>query len=171
VDQPHLIIEPLGDTHDRAAFSSGVEPLDRYLHQQAKQDMRRYVAAVFVACEAGSATVIGYYTLSARSVSSTDLPQDMAKRLPRYPTLPAVLLGRLAVDQHYRGRGIGELLLMSALRRSARLRNDIGVVTMIVDAKDDRARSFYERYGFIHFQEQEFRLFLPMKTIEQLFSQ
>lgn len=169
--QPHLRIEPLGKEHDRAAFSSGVEPLDRYLRQQARQDMRRHVATVFAACEAESTTIAGYYTLSAASIELTDLPHGIAKRLPRYPTLPAVLLGRLAVDQRYRGRGIGELLLMSALRRSVRLRSAIGVVAVIVDAKDDRARSFPERYGFIRFREQEFRLFLPMNTIEQLFAE
>ncbi len=143
--------------------------LDRYLQQQARQDMRRHVAGVFVAYEAESTTVAGYYTLSATSIELADLLQDMAKRLPRRPTLPAVLLGRLAVDQRYRGQRVGELLLMSALRRSARLRTDIGMIAVIVDAKDDRARSFYERYGFMRLEEQEFRLFLPMKTIDQLF--
>jgi predicted GNAT family N-acyltransferase len=131
--------------------------------------MRRHVAGVFVAYEAESTTVAGYYTLSATSVELAVLLQDMAKRLPRRPTLPAVLLGRLAVDQRYRGQRVGELLLMSALRRSARLRTDIGMIAVIVDAKDDRARSFYERYGFMRLEEQEFRLFLPMKTIDQLF--
>jgi predicted GNAT family N-acyltransferase len=131
--------------------------------------MRRHVAGVFVAYEAESTTVAGYYTLSATSIELADLLQDMAKRLPRRPTLPAVLLGRLAVDQRYRGQRVGELLLMSALRRSARLRTDIGMIAVIVDAKDDRARSFYERYGFMRLEEQEFRLFLPMKTIDQLF--
>jgi ribosomal protein S18 acetylase RimI-like enzyme len=164
-----LVIEPFGAAHDRAAFSCGVEPLDRYLHQQAGQDVRRNVAAVFVTHEPDLSSIAGYYTLSATSIELTDLPMQVVKRLPRYPVLPAILLGRLAVDRRYRKRGVGELLLLSALRRSFNVHIEIGTIAVVVDAKDNQAQAFYERYGFVRFREQERRLFLPMKTIEQLF--
>jgi GNAT superfamily N-acetyltransferase len=165
--EPEYVVEPLGDTHDRAAFSCGVEPLDRYLWQQAGQDMRRYLAAVYVLHAPGSPTILGYYTLSALSIEPTQLPAALTKRLPRYPVLPAVLVGRLAVDRRWRGRGLGEQLLLSALRRS--LRNEIAAWAVVVDAKDDAARRFYEHFGFQRLMDNDFRLFLPMKDVASLF--
>ena len=166
--EPKYEIEPLGDAHDRAAFASGIAPLDRYLREQAGQEMRRNVAAVFVLRMGGSSTIAGYYTLSATSTEPTGLPRDLQKRLPRYPTLPALLIGRLAVDQRYQGQGIGRALLTSALSRSLRLRTEVGAIGVIVDAKDDRARQFYERYGFQGFLDDPYRLFLPMQTVADL---
>lgn len=165
------MIEPLGSTHDRAAFSCGVEPLDRYLKQQASQDMNRRVANVRILRAVNSFTVAGYYTLSATSIEPTGLPATFTKRLPRYPTLPALLIGRLAVDQGYRGQRLGELLLTSAFRHSLSLSNDLGAVALVVNAKDDQARQFYERYDFQRCQDDPLCLFLPMKTIETLFTE
>ena len=159
--------EPLGSHHDRAAFSCGVEALDRYLHQQAGQDMRRHIAAVFVLNDAEASAIVGYYTLSATAVLATGLPPDVTKRLPRYPELPAVLLGRLAIDIRYRGHRFGELLLIDALHR-CRAVEQIAAMAVVVDAKDDAARTFYERYGFRRFVDDEYRLFLPMATIVQM---
>jgi GNAT superfamily N-acetyltransferase len=96
------------------------------------------------------------------------LPPTLAKRLPRYPTLPAFLVGRLAVDRRYQGQGIGRRLLMSALGRSLELRTQIGAIGVIVDAKDDAARAFYEHYDFQRFEDNPYRLILSMKTMEQL---
>ena len=161
------VIEPLGDTHDRAAFSCGVDPLDRYIKQQARQDVRRHLAGVMVLrLIQEPATIAGYYTLSATSVTLEELPPTDRKHLPRYP-LPAILIGRLAIDRRYQKQGLGEYLLTDALQRS--LRAEIGAVAVVVDAKDDRARSFYERYGFQRFPEREYRLFLMMKTFEELY--
>src|SRR5919205_3115958 len=134
--EPVYEIEPLGREHDRAAFSCGVEALDRYLKHQASQDMRRNVAMVFVLrSDATPAAIAGYYTLSASVLLPDSLPAEVAKRYPRYDELPAVLLGRLAVDLRYRGQGLGELLLLSALRRSLGLRTEMGIVAVRVDAK------------------------------------
>jgi GNAT superfamily N-acetyltransferase len=163
------VIEPLGDIHDRTTFSCGVEPLDRYLRQQAKQDLRRYVAAVFVACPRSTSVIAGYYTLSATSIVTTDLPPEVIKRLPRYPVPPALLLGRLAVELRRRGRGLGALLVASALRRSLRLHTEIGAMAVIVDAKDDAARQFYEHHDFQPFLEHPQRLYYLMRTIAALF--
>lgn len=168
--QSPYVIEPLSKLHNRAAFASGVEPLDRYLRQQARQEMDRFVAAVFVACPSNTATVVGYYTLSATAVVPTALPPEVVKRFPRYPALPAVLLGRLAVDQRYHGQGLGTLLVMSALRRSLNLRGELGAIAVIVDAKDDAAQRFYEHHDFQRFPNQPLRLYATMQTIEDLFS-
>jgi GNAT superfamily N-acetyltransferase len=162
-------IEPLDTIHGRANFASGSADLDRYFRQQAGQDQRRHVAAVFVAVDMQLAEVVaGFYTLSATSVEVTALPPKVAARLPRYPLLPAILLGRLARDERWRGQGLGELLLTDALRRSLRLSTQLGLAFVVVDAKDDAVGSFYERYGFSSFPDQSRRLFIPLDRIATL---
>jgi hypothetical protein len=100
-------IEPLSSGHDRKDFTCGAEALDRYIRTQATQDLRRRVATCFVAVEEGSNAVVGFYTLAATSLVLTDLPEDQAKKLPRYPAIPAILLGRLAVSTAVKGQGLG----------------------------------------------------------------
>jgi predicted GNAT family N-acyltransferase len=163
-------IVPLGKAHDRDSFACGSEPLDRYLQRQAGQDAQKRVAAPFVLLEPPSNRVLGYYTLSASVISADALPAEMAKKLPRYPQLPVTLLGRLAVDQGQRGKGLGEFLLMDALHRSLEAAAGIAAMAVIVDAKDEEAVAFYRRYGFIALQQQPARLFLPMSTLAGLFS-
>jgi GNAT superfamily N-acetyltransferase len=165
------LIEPLGQQHDRAAFVCGSEPLDRYLRHQASQDVRRHLAAVFVLQRVNSPIVLGYYTLSMNAIEPTSLPADLIKRLPRYPILPAALIGRLAVHQHYQGQRHGERLLLDALYRCLRISAEMATMAVLVDAKDAQAHRFYERYGFQRFTDRENRLFLPMKTIERLFGE
>ena len=169
-DQSTWLIEPLGKHHDRAAFSGGKEPLDRYLKNQARQDARRRIAAPFILIDApGSKTVMGYYTLSAFGVDLGDLPDKVTKKLPHYPVVPATLLGRLAVDQRYRGQGFGEVLLMDALYRSLDQSAKIAAAMVVVDAMDKDAWRFSRHFDFIAFPERRDRLFLPMKTAEVLF--
>lgn len=163
-------IEPLGQDHDRAAFSCGKEPLDRYIKEQANQDARRHYAAPFVLVERGRKMVLGYYTLSSFGVNLKDLPGDTIRKLPRYPLVPATLLGRLAVDQNHHGKGLGELLLMDALRRSLDQADVIGSAVVVVDAMDQEAWRFYRNFEFIPFQNHKGRLFLPMMTILKLFA-
>ena len=163
------VIEPLGQQHHRAAFASGSEDLDRYFRQQAGQDHRRRIAAVFVAVDRQSGNeVAGFYTLSAAAVQATALPADVARKLPRYPTLPAILLGRLARDQRWRGQGVGELLLADALQRSLQISDQLGALFVVVDAKDTDAQAFYERFGFRSFPDQPRRLFLPLASLRPI---
>lgn len=162
-------VEALDKQHSRSGFSCGVEPLDRYLREQAGQDARKRVAAPFVLCEGKSNAVLGYYTLSALSVDVGAWPEDVARKLPKYPYVPATLLGRLAVDRRLRGKGAGEHLLMDALRRALAASREVASVAVVVDAKDDTVVSFYRRYGFSTFPDQPNRLFLPMAVVEQLF--
>lgn len=164
---PYLI-EPLADRHDRASFACGVAALDRYLQQQAGQDARRNLAAVFVLAEMATGRVAGYYTLSAFTIEPTSLPATLTKRLPRYAALPAVLLGRLAVDARDRGQGLGERLLVDALARGYRQREQVAAMAVVVDALDDAAREFYEHYGFVRYEDRPHRLYLPMTTIGKL---
>jgi GNAT superfamily N-acetyltransferase len=166
-DEIAVSIEPLKSYHNRAAFSCGIEALDRYLQRQAGQDLRKHVAAAFVLVETDSPTILGFYTLSATSIRLGDLPESTAKKLPRYPLIPAILLGRLAVDRKQRGKGYGELLLVDALERCIETKK-IGWAAMVVDAKDENARKFYERYHFTRFSPTSGRMFLFRKTIETL---
>ena len=162
-------IVPPDDSHDRRSFASGVEPLDRYLHVQAGQDQRRHVAVCFVLPDAARSRIAGYYTLSAFSVIGEALPDTLQKKLPRYGQIPCTLLGRLAVDVEYRGLGLGRHLLVDALRRALAHSAAVASWAVIVDANDDVARAFYERYGFSALPNAPRRLFLPMATIAGLF--
>lgn len=151
--QPYRI-EPLSG-QDRSAFASGSEALDRYLQQQAKQDMRRRVASCFVAVDA-TGEIVGFYTIAASSLVLDLLPADQAKRLPRYPTVPAVLLGRLAVAQAHQGKRLGGALVADALLRATRA--EVMAYAMVVDAKDDAAVRFYQHLGFERLGDDQRRL-------------
>ena len=164
-----FLVEPLGPHHDRQRFDCGVAALDRYLQAQARQEMDRNVAIVYVLVPADTrSSIAGYYSLSSTAVRLADLPETTRTRLPRYPLVPATLLGRLAVDQTYRGQGLGERLLIDALRRSLATSRAVASVAVVVDAKDAAGSTFYARYGFQAFPDQPLRLFLPMKTIAAL---
>jgi GNAT superfamily N-acetyltransferase len=162
-------IESLDKSHERAGFSCGAEPLDRYLHHQARQDAEKRVAAPFVLVDPPSARVLGYYTLSSSVVDAQELPTELAKKLPRYPQLPVTLLGRLAVDLEHKGKGLGQFLLMDALCRSLGASAQIAAMALVVDAKDSAAEAFYNHFGFLPLQRHPTRLFLPMKTVAGLF--
>lgn len=153
--------------HDRSAFACGAPALDRYIREHASQDVKRDVARVFVAVAGEGAIVRGYYTLSAASFQRDSLPAEQAKRLPRYP-VPAALLGRLAVDESTKGKGLGAFLLMDALNRLLLATQTLAVHALVVDAKDEAAAAFYRKYGFIPFPDSGRRLFLPMATVRRL---
>jgi predicted GNAT family N-acyltransferase len=161
-------VEPLRATHDRAAFFCGVLELDNYLHHQASQDARRKVAAPFVMLDR-DAVIVGYYTLSAYSVYARDLPDPVAKKLPRYPLLPATLLGRLALSQAHRGQKLGRLLLMDALYRCSKNTTEVASIGVVVEAIDESARAFYQHHEFNPLAEHPNKLFIPMVTIEKAF--
>ena len=162
-------VEALGKQHDRSGFSCGSELLDQYLRAQAGQDARNHVAAPFVLCEAEGNAVLGYYTLSGISVDIGAWPENVAKKLPKYPVVPATLLGRLGIDRRIQGRGAGEYLLMDALHRSLQASRQVASVAVIVDAKDERAFAFYRHYEFTPFLDEPMRLFLSLGVIEKLF--
>lgn len=163
------LIEPLGK-HDRAAFSCEEPNLTRYLQEQASQDAKRHVAAPFVAVtEQNRRTVLGYYTLSATNVELRDISQAQAKKLPRYPLVPATLLGRLARDVSMTGKGLGEFLLLDAIHRAVVQSDQIASAAIIVDAISDNAARFYRHFNFIPLADHKDRLFLPMGAAAKLF--
>jgi ribosomal protein S18 acetylase RimI-like enzyme len=152
----------LDPAHDRSGFTSDSDTLNRYLREYAMQDIRRRVAACFVAIS-DDGRIAGYYTLSSASLLLADLPATTAKKLPRYPTLPAVRLGRLAVDRAFGGQGLGGSLLADALERAAR--SEIAAFALIAEAKDDKAASFYAHHGFTALPDTPYTLFLPLATL------
>jgi ribosomal protein S18 acetylase RimI-like enzyme len=155
--------EALADSHDRAAFACGEEPLDRYFQSQVTQDIRRKVTNCFVAVEAASGRIAAYYTLAASSIPALDLPSEIIRKLPRYPSIPAVRVGRLAVDLRFQSRSLGAALIADAARRT--LSAAPAVIALLVDAKNDKAVAFYRHLGFLPFTSQPRTLLLPLATL------
>ena len=164
------LIQTLSQAHDRNGFSCGNAALDRYLQTQARQDMQRNLAQVFVLVAEDQKTIQGYYTLSAGSVTLSELPNELRSKLPRYPKLPVTLLGRLAVDARFQGQKIGAFLLVDALHRSARQTAEIASLAVVVDAIDEAAVAFYTKFHFLPLPETPRTLFIEMTTIKKLFS-
>jgi ribosomal protein S18 acetylase RimI-like enzyme len=161
-----FVIEALSSKHDRGAFACGVEPLDRYLQTQAGQDIRRRISNCFVAVIEETNLIAGYYTLAAASIPIDDLPTELARRLPRYPVVPAALIGRLAVDRNYTRRSLGLALVYDAISRT--MRADPAILALVVDAKDETAAIFYKRLGFRPFVSRPLSAFLPLATAARL---
>ena len=160
-----LTIEPLDTIHDRTAFCCDVESLDRYLKKQARQDIKRRISRVFVATISQEPKkILGYYTLSTLSIALDQLPEDLARRLPRHP-IPAALIGRLAVSKTEQGNGIGKMLLADAIKRTISIADQIAIYAMVVDAIDDKAIGFYEYFGFSQLSDNSTRMLLPLKSI------
>lgn len=161
-DKP--VIEKLAKHHERESFSCGVKELDTYIRKHASQDSRRKVARVFVATMKGRRAIAGYYTLSAASIELSRLPERMRRKLPKYP-VPVARIGRLAVDESYQGIGLGSYILMDALNRIMAASEVVAIFAVIVEATNDSARAFYEKYGFISLPENARRMVLPLETI------
>lgn len=157
--------EMLEKHYQRAFFACGESALDIYLKEQAGQDVRRYCASVVVAVEQGGNEVLGYYCLSAASVPLSSLPGEVQKRLPRYDTVPAVLLGRLAVASKMQNKGLGGDLLGNAVERACQYGTTWAV--FLVSAKHDRAAQFYKQYGFIEFEDDPLLLWIARKQIQK----
>ena len=150
--------------HRRGDFTCESPELTEFLRKRARKEMEARASACFVLVETRDAgRILGYYTLSQTAVSLQKLPEAVAKKLPRYPEMGATLIGRLARDIEWRGKQIGSLLLIDALRRSVRLTDEAGSVVVVTDPKDDRARKFYQGFGFQALDGR--RLFIPMKDL------
>jgi ribosomal protein S18 acetylase RimI-like enzyme len=163
------VIRPLDAAVETGAFLCGQPQLDTYLRRYASQDVRRGVARVFIATpREESRRLAGFFSLSAGSVNGEDLPPDMARKLPRYP-VPIALLGRLAVDQAFQGRGLGSILLSDACQKVMRASRVLAVAALLVDAKDDPAAAFYRRFGFSPLPGRPDRLLIPVSVLRKLF--
>jgi predicted GNAT family N-acyltransferase len=162
------VIAHLGTQHEKNEFKCGIEALDVYIKTQASQDIKKSVAVTYALTNEYSKHVLGYYTLSSMGIFPGELPDELTRKLPRYPVLPGLLLGRLAVDKNFHGNKISAYLLLDALKRSLVVSEQIGIVAMIVDAKNETAVMFYKKYGFIELPDNIHRLFLPLSTIKKL---
>lgn len=159
---PPFRLALLDASHERRGFDSGSQALDRYFREQVSQDVRRRVATCFVALT-DDQRVAAYYTLASASVPLTALPVDVVKKLPRYRAVPVVRMGRLAVDQVFKGQGLGGAMLADALMRV--MRSEIAAYALLVDAKDESAARFYRHHGFIALPESPLTLFLPLASV------
>jgi predicted GNAT family N-acyltransferase len=169
-DKSKYDIEPLGD-HDRAAFSCGDASLDRYIREQASQDVKRGLASVFViTAKDDPKQILAYYTLSSRELKLDQLPEEIAKKAGKYGHVGVTLLGRMAVAEKSKGTGLGALTLMNALHKSLLAATDVASLAVFVEAIDTDAANFYRKYGFIELPEDKLKLLLPMRTIAKSFS-
>ena len=171
-DSPDWKIEKLAKQHIREKFACGVDQLDEYLKQYARQNEKSGASQAFVAVAsddvvAFDSIVLGYYTLSAGAVEFDDIPEELKKRLPRYP-IPVAHIGRLAVDRSAQGRGLGEFLLLDALARVIRVSDQIGIVAVEVFATNVAAKRFYEKYGFVSLLDNEQHMYISLKAIRKL---
>ncbi len=160
-------IQPLDPSHDRSSFDCGNAVLNEWIKKRAGQWQKKEIARCYVAVRRGESQVIGYYAISSHHVGYEALPADQAKGLPRID-VPMVLLGRLAVDKGVQGQGLGEQLLIDALRRAQHLADRLGIRAVEVDAIDEAARQFYLRFGFTSLEGDPNHLFLPMHVIRRL---
>jgi ribosomal protein S18 acetylase RimI-like enzyme len=158
-------IAPLDPDIERQGFCSGIDPLDRYFHERVSQDVRRRITSCFVALDPDG-RIAGFYTLAAASVLLTELPEPVARKLPRYPTVPAIRMDRLAVDRADRNQGLGAALLADALARS--IDSGVAAFALVVDAKDETATAFYRHHGFMPLADSPSTLFLPLATVRAI---
>ncbi len=161
-------IEPLAKTHSRVDFTCGNERIDSYFRESVSQDVKRKYATCFVAREIATDRVAGFYTLSSSNVPITEVPEILAKKLPRYPTVPAVLIGWLGRHSDYAGVGLGEALLFDAIKTVATA--PIGAHAIFADAIDDAAAAFYAAFGFTSLIQRPRTLYLPVATALSLIS-
>jgi GNAT superfamily N-acetyltransferase len=162
-------IDPLQRDHDRGWFDCGEPALDEYLARFARQNQESGVTRTFVAVhEAEPARILGYYSLTVGAIDKANLPPPAARRFPSFP-LPIARLARLAVDRSQQGKGLGEHLLLDALHRCLRVAEDVGITAVLIDAKHDRAKAFYQRYEFDALPDHPLTLWLPLAALRKLF--
>jgi GNAT superfamily N-acetyltransferase len=160
---------PLESIHDKSSFSCGKEMLDNYFWKQAKQDVKRKLAACFVSIDQDSNKIKGYYTLSSNSILNELIPDYFKKNLPNsYSDIPTILLGRLAIDKEFQGKGFGVMLLIDALKRCFEISYSVGAFAVIVEPLDLSAEEFYLKYGYIKLPDTG-KMFLAIKTVRELF--
>lgn len=161
---------PIQKKHNCAEFDCGNNELNQYLRKYAKQNDKKGIGKTYIAVKPSTAKSIGgYYTISTSLIEFESLPEDIARKLPSYP-IPAILIGRLAVDLNFQGVGLGEELLVNALNRIVQISEEVGVYAVRVDALNERAKQFYLKYEFLPFEDRPLSLFLPLKTIRQQFN-
>ena len=163
-DKRSWTIEKFHAGLNRADFDCGSAPLNDYFKRYANQNQKLGIGSVYAAVDdEDGKTVYGYYVISSGAVNFEELPEELSKKLPRYP-VPIIRIGRLAVALSAQGKGLGAELLMDAVRRACSASQDVAAFAIVVDAKDEKAAQFYEHFGFLRFQVAKQSLFLPIST-------
>ena len=163
------MIQLLDKKHNRNDFDCGKELLNNYLKYQAGQDVKRKLSACLVLPEMETNLIQGYYTLSNNSIPLNSFPEQIRKKLPdSYVSIPTTLLGRLAIDKSYQGKGIGKILLIDALKRSYEISKEMGSFAIVVDPIDRDAEAFYKKYDFISLPDSQ-KMFIAIRTLKDLF--
>ena len=162
-------IQRIDKRHERESFDCGDDALNAFLHKYARQNDEKNIGRTFVAVQAGTRKVAGYYTISTGALEFAHLPAGLRGGLARYP-IPVVTLGRLAVDLNVQGSGLGETLLLHALRNAWFINQQIAAFGVIVTAKNERAKKFYAKYGFQELPDHPLHMVLTMRKIQKLFS-
>jgi len=159
------IEQPLTRHHDRASFDCGVPALNEYLQRYARQNHESGGAKTFVAVPVStSPAILGYYTISPGAIAFAEVPAAVTKRLGRYE-VPVFRLGRLAVAVSMQGKGLGGELLLAAGARALAVAQEVGGVALAIDARDNRAAAWYERFGALRLLDDPLKLVLPLDTI------
>ena len=164
-----LFWDKLNAAHDKTNFESGVPELDEYLKTQASQDVKRNLSSVFVLGDENG-RIVGYYSISQYALTVEELPEQAGKKLPPKRKVACTLLGRLAVDRRYQRQGYGEALFFHALNKALAVSKEVASFAVVVDAKDEKTKRFYEKYDFLALKDMSLRLYIPMKGLEQKLS-
>lgn len=160
-------IELLAPSHDRGAFDCSNDALNQFFRQTARQQIQKGISRTFVLTDSEQPeTILGFFTLSLCEVRAERLPPKLAKKYPS--TVPGVRLARLAVAKTWQRQGIGEILMVEAMQRTLFIADNAGIIGLFVDAKDEAAKAYYQRFGFVSLEEAPLELFLPLPTISQL---
>lgn len=159
----------LDKSHDKSNFSCGIDSLDAYIKTRASQDKKKKVAVTYVLHEKDNSVIVGYYTLSSTAIDLEAIPKEIQKKLPKYPDLPATLIGRLAIDKTYQDKHLGQYILVDALKRSYNVSIQVASYAVVVEAINAAAEKFYRKYGFLDLSSNSSKLFIPMNDVEKLF--
>jgi len=156
--------------YDRTKFDCGVETLNKYIKEQVSTQVKIKSAACFLAISEDD-QIVGYYTVSASSMPLKDLSEELRKKMPRYPSVPVFLIGRLAIDKLFKGKGLGGGLLIEALLKCLELSEEVGACAVVVDVNNDEAKQFYQKYDFKAFEDNPNSMYIPMSEIKELCSE
>jgi len=160
-------IEPLDRTHDRAAFTCGDVQLDNFIKNSATKQQQEDIARVYVSCLDAEVIVIGYYALNSHSIDATTLPQKDRKKLPSYPTMPAIYLSKLGVHADFQGQGLGQLLMAHAFKRCVAAADIIGAHFLVLESLNEKSTKLYLKLGLVMLPGHEPRMIMKMALIRK----
>ena len=163
-----LKIETLKKNHDRAGFDCGNDERNRYLQRTARQHLDKGMSRTFVLIDDHSPSkILGYYTLAACEINVEKMPRKYSKKYPS--KAPAAKLARLAVSKNKQRQGFGRHMMVNAIERILLVSKNLGIIGFFVDAKNAKAKGYYEQFGFIPLPDNPLELFLPIATLWQAY--